>query len=472
MPVAGVFALILFGQFVPRTGIVRVSIEAVGERGRPVKLSVTDMLTRESTVIAETYVDARGKASLDFSVSNEMFVGWEIGNYGGKLLVSPGDELVITVNGEKSSTPFHYAGRGAEASIHLAQIADVWRTYEKKGNLPLTSLTQQAFLSRLDSVQNSYIEVEKRFNLAKPLRTLVSERNRLQLLGYRINYAMAKFNPNDTTGNSLKELKDLTAQIPLEASLLEARAPEYAMVLLFFLQIEAQWPLVLGKKREEVIALRNKLPVLADSLILAQAYPPKIQSYLRAKNIETLLTRQGISPVADTLITSLKRDPDFAPYASSIAKKYEKWQAIGNGQPAPDFSGVTPEGKLISLKDLRGKVVYLDVWATWCRPCIEEFPYAIKLQEAFEGNDQVAFLYVSVDTNQAAWKRRMKEKKELGGIHLNLPVAEKGKSFWDTYQLHSIPRYVLIDKAGILININAPGPSSGYVQAEIQKLLE
>jgi hypothetical protein len=64
---------------------------------------------------------------------------------------------------------------------------------------------------------------------------------------------------------------------------------------------------------------------------------------------------------------------------------------LGPGKPATDVTGLTTDGKKVSLSSLKGKVVYVDVWATWCAPCRAEFPDSKKLVKEFEGNDQVEF---------------------------------------------------------------------------------
>ena len=79
---------------------------------------------------------------------------------------------------------------------------------------------------------------------------------------------------------------------------------------------------------------------------------------------------------------------------------------------APDFSGRTLEGKLISLKDFKGKVVYVDVWATWCGPCVEEIPYAKKLQGTFQ-EDKVIFLNVSVDREPRGLEENVSQRERL-----------------------------------------------------------
>ena len=106
-----------------------------------------------------------------------------------------------------------------------------------------------------------------------------------------------------------------------------------------------------------------------------------------------------------------------------FAEEYDKKVAILPGDIAPDFSGRTLEGKLISLKDFKGKVVYVDIWASWCGPCVEEIPYAKKLHSAFQ-EDKVIFLNVSVDRSREAWKKKLVKEKDWLGTHIILDQQE------------------------------------------------
>ena len=105
---------------------------------------------------------------------------------------------------------------------------------------------------------------------------------------------------------------------------------------------------------------------------------------------------QGITPEIDSIFNEFKLEFEGSIYRTHLQKTYDEYVAILPGDIAPDFSGRTLEGKLISLKDFKGKVVYVDVWAPWCGPCVEQIPYAKKLHSAFQ-EDKVIFLNVSVD---------------------------------------------------------------------------
>nr|WP_288808473.1 TlpA disulfide reductase family protein [uncultured Sphingobacterium sp.] len=124
------------------------------------------------------------------------------------------------------------------------------------------------------------------------------------------------------------------------------------------------------------------------------------------------------------------------------------------GVPAFQFNYPDINGKKTSLADLKGKVVLIDMWATWCGPCRAEESHWEKLNEEFNGKP-VAFVGVSVDQDKPKWDSYVKEKK-LKGIQLH---AGSDNELSNAYKVNSIPRYLLIDKAGNLITADSPRPS-------------
>ncbi len=114
------------------------------------------------------------------------------------------------------------------------------------------------------------------------------------------------------------------------------------------------------------------------------------------------------------------------------------------------------------LAQYKGKVIYVDFWASWCPPCRGEMPNSQKLHTQFEGKD-VVFLYVSFDRAAAAWKNGI-EKMDIKGVHY-FPASEANRAVSSKYGISGIPRYMLVDKTGKVINENAPRPSSGQVIA-------
>jgi len=143
-------------------------------------------------------------------------------------------------------------------------------------------------------------------------------------------------------------------------------------------------------------------------------------------------------------------------YQSRLAMRKE----LPKGKASPRFVDYeNHKGGKTSLTDLKGKYIYIDVWATWCGPCIAEIP-ALKEVEKKYHNKNIEFVSISIDTEKAydKWKQMVVDK-ELGGVQL-LADANWKSQFITDYKINGIPRFILIDPDGNIVNADAPRPSS------------
>ncbi|WP_316838526.1 TlpA disulfide reductase family protein [Pedobacter gandavensis] len=170
----------------------------------------------------------------------------------------------------------------------------------------------------------------------------------------------------------------------------------------------------------------------------------------------------------------------FAKYAkpASVKKKYDNVlhqfapDTAFIGKSAYDFVLQDVNGKAASMKDFKGKVVLIDVWATWCGPCKAQMPFLKEVEEAYKGNDNIVFIGISVDAESAKqkWLDMIKEK-ELHGVQL---IDFSGKSFAQKYKINAIPRFLLIDKQGNWVEVRCPLPEDKvklktYIDRELNK---
>ncbi|MFV0592019.1 MAG: TlpA family protein disulfide reductase [Draconibacterium sp.] len=134
--------------------------------------------------------------------------------------------------------------------------------------------------------------------------------------------------------------------------------------------------------------------------------------------------------------------------------------AQGNkeGQPAIDFTYPDINGKNVSLSGMQGKVVVIDVWATWCGPCKAQIPALKKLEVDYHNKD-VVFLSVSIDEekDKQKWTDFVK-KEELKGVQLF--AGGWGSDIAKYYGIRGIPRFMVVGKDGNLVSIDAPRPST------------
>ena len=134
--------------------------------------------------------------------------------------------------------------------------------------------------------------------------------------------------------------------------------------------------------------------------------------------------------------------------------------ALMSGQPAPDFALLDAQGKKFALSDLRGQVVYLDFWASWCAPCLAEMPPGAELRRKFAGRP-VVFLYVSLDAKAADWQHALATKPltSPSAVHLRDGAAFDGPAA-RAFGVQAIPSYWLIGPDGRILSNNPPRPST------------
>lgn len=142
-----------------------------------------------------------------------------------------------------------------------------------------------------------------------------------------------------------------------------------------------------------------------------------------------------------------------ADYRQAQAEAKEARERMKEGNPAPDFTFQNVKGKTVSIKKLKGKVVVLDFWASWCGPCRQEIPNMKKYYAEFKDKG-VQFLSVSIDAKKDAWAKAMKEE-QMPWMQGWTPDA--GKAVMNTYQFGGIPFILVIDKDGNIYRKNVRG---------------
>jgi thiol-disulfide isomerase/thioredoxin len=158
-------------------------------------------------------------------------------------------------------------------------------------------------------------------------------------------------------------------------------------------------------------------------------------------------------------------------YKKDVEQSYANYKMMISNALSPDFSYITVDGKKVSLKDLRGKYVYIDVWATWCGPCKAEIPFLTKVEGDYHGKN-IHFVSLSVDQqkDKAKWTSYVKDNK-LGGIQL-LADQDFNSDFIKKYNINSIPRFILIDPAGKIVSGDAKRPSDPELRKQFDGLLK
>lgn len=144
---------------------------------------------------------------------------------------------------------------------------------------------------------------------------------------------------------------------------------------------------------------------------------------------------------------------------------FAEYNQLAAGQTSVDWSFPDIKGNTYNLSQFRGKYVYIDVWASWCGPCRREIPFLNQLKVKF-ADKNIEIIGISLDENKADWENAIKGEG-LTGVQLYAGGWEN--ELCDFFKITGIPRFILLDKQGKIINANADRPS-GDIETVLNNL--
>lgn len=176
-------------------------------------------------------------------------------------------------------------------------------------------------------------------------------------------------------------------------------------------------------------------------------------------------------------LTVVDKTQQYAPLVNKICDERllvaaktpaEKSSVATGGSNEPEFTDVN--GKKVKLSDFKGKVVYIDFWASWCGPCRMMMPFSKKMHEELDDKQrkQIQFLYISIDANNDAWIKAMNDMG-IQGVNVISP-GNWSSPVCAYYQINSIPRYMIMNKKGEIVDLNAPRPNDPELLSRLLQL--
>ncbi len=263
--------------------------------------------------------------------------------------------------------------------------------------------------------------------------------------------------------HAMKMLADLSKTLPKDMSLSEYQAQikyylgknQYGLAKIFLKENNNQKALNLLSKAVINTTNYNVLPDLLQAYIHALVNEDSFKEALtRGEQFikEGNATSGMIKDLRTAFIGVYKSDKGFEKYINknkSLAKQMliEKIKGEMVNEHAPDFTLKDLEGKDVSLSSLKGKIVVLDFWATWCGPCLRSFPAMNKLATEFKNSKDVVFLFINTWENVKDKVQNVKDFSKKNNYNLEFLIDSENKVVTE-YKVTGIPTKVFIGKDG------------------------
>ncbi len=410
--------------------------------------------TINSQTLSTADLKADGSFKMSFKIDNEGYFKLEYGRNSTYLYLMPKDDLSLEVDAKNFQNSLKFEGLGKVRNNYLAQKTLLEAKLTENLKLFYAS-DEDVYLQNILNLKNSHLELLDQYDTEKSFRKAESKsleyERLLSIQNFKNNY---KF----YIGEDIEPSENFYA--PINTIDVDDQA-EYLSQPYYQYLVNSIWSNRIADRKdvEGMLDEFRKIRFEALALNLLKGFYSKISSK---------------EPRAKDYLDLVKKLTNHQPFIEACEKKYAEITALNvmkKGVKSPEFEYEDINGNLVSLDDLKGKFVYIDVWATWCVPCLKQIPYIKALEEEFR-DANIAFVSISVDKERekTTWKKAV-EKKALPGIQL---FADKSfdSDFMNAFAVNSIPRFIIIDPEGHIVDPEAPRPSFDKTRQVIFDLLK
>lgn len=418
-----IFLVIILSSCSKNTNTVEISGKVI----KPIDETISILLNNN------TLTDSlkNGQFKLEIELEKAQYASFKHGKETTLMYIKPGDRIQLSIDPTEFDESIRYTG--SSESNFLA----------KKYLLNESALSRELYAQNPDSFLLSLSSYEKKLDQSLKLCTnnkFVDEQKSIitfELASTKINYPQYHKYLTETDANLSSTYYDFIKTLDINNELL-LEHDEYTSFLMNYVYSNAG-------------SLKEKFSFISENFDNIE-----IKNHLSYTMFKEYLNYESVDNVDSILVDykTLQTDTEKYSELADLATEMKRFQA---GNKAFDFSYPNTNGDTVSLSNFIGSYVYVDVWATWCAPCKREIPFLKELEHDYAGKN-IVFMGVSVDedTNRDAWLE-MIEEKEMGGIQL---FASGWSKITKDYKINGIPRFMLFDPQGNIVNVRATRPSN------------
>lgn len=411
-------------------------------------------------VLADTTLDATGSFSVHFTLNHSTPAKIEIGEQYANLYLSMDDRLEIETDYTDFDEKLIFQGVGSPANNYLAKESLIGFNEKAYDFKKIKAL--HIFETYIDSIANAnrlLFDQHRSEEMSKDF-----ERYMTKVLTYRyinVRHIFSMRRDKKTNAPLFKIVPVSYYDFLKNLNINDQEAldiPEYTLALnRYCYEMNDK---NIGRSKDTNVSLQeqNERAIMKSYDFRKNQFQGNIRDFLLSDYLKQVFSESELrNAFANSLMNQYKKDCNNLVYVKQIESIYKKSLSVSQGKTAPEINLVDINGTPFSLSSMKGKVVYIDFWATWCKPCIDDLEHTRKLQEKFKNNPELLIIKICLnDSNKENWEKIVRKEMPKG---LNIYADELNSTMlMKAYNINSFPKYVLIDKQGKIIQANALGP--------------
>ncbi len=424
-------------------------------------------------------VPTSGSFSHNFTIERPQVVHLNYRNQSLPLYVEGGDDLSLTFFADGLLKTVEFSGKAAVHNQFLKDFNSKFEEVLNKESMKKKVLSQTVDKLEMDLFKT--VQAQKKFLNDHAKKEEFSEgfhryiKNKIKYLYWNYIAGYPIIEANNIKTLRVKRLRDEVMFDGLEDTSInnkEAIINEYyRSFLVYYTTYFTSKANGFNKFTDYSVSLEEKHKYARENL-KGEAF-----SYVMAHFLSKFAGNLA-DETATTLRNSLK-SRGIAAYTTLVDKQWETWKKatknpnIAANVPDTPYLMQDLDGNELDLTSFKGKIVYIDFWASWCGPCRKQFPFTKELKKELSKSEKenIVFLYISIDNNEEVWRKSI-EKFNIEGKHAISPGGWNSK-IARKFRISSIPRYMLMDRDGRIVDENAKRPQKkDELLEDLQRLLD
>ena len=401
--------------------------------------------------------NAKGNFSMTFPVPRGVYTQATIvnGSRRTEMILHTGDSLTLTADGRHFDSTIRFNGRGSAIQNFIVKHTMAMGRINQYTTKVKTDINKEPadFLKAIENEKNVETDFLNKNKAGLPSSFI----SFWQQLFVYYNYFFIEQYPQTHAMIKARRYTDtipdanfsVIAQLPDAFSDSLLQVPSYLLYLTGVFEIRLRAAGYYYRSGDTASYRRFQDSVVR---LVYKLMPPGCAEFYLAQNLYGRARNQPMEKT-EYLYTTFKERWPKSEYLPMLDRQVALARRLAPGQPAPDFDITTPDGRHTKLSELKGKVVYIDFWASWCKQCVGEIMKGGKMKELLK-NKPLEFVYVSIDNDTTA-DNTLIAKYKMEGLFTH---AEGGwnASEVQLYGVTSLPAYFLIDEDGNFAQQNPP----------------